>query len=117
MKQIDNKTKSKRRGRFFKVRAVSALGIAILADILDYVAAPLFGLPIIGDIFDFITTGILYFITRSKVSVLMNLVEFMPLGDFLPVYTISTLIWIFRESNFEQSMFVTNLIKSILKYR
>lgn len=117
MKQIGNKTKSKRSGRFFKVRAVSALGISILADVLDYVAAPLFGLPIIGDVFDFITAGILYSITRNKISVLMNVVEFIPLGDFLPVYTVSTFIWIFRESNFEQSMFVTNIIKSIFKKR
>jgi len=74
-----------------------ALGISIVADILDYLAAPIFGVPIIGDVFDVIVSGLLYSITRSKVSLVMNLAEFIPfLGDFLPVYTVSTLIWIVR---------------------
>ena len=65
---------------------------------LDYLAAPIFGVPIIGDAFDVIVSGFLYGITRSKVSLIMNLAEFIPfLGDFLPVYTVSTLIWIVRE--------------------
>ena len=43
-------------------------------------------------------SGLTYGITRSKVSLIMNLAEFIPfLGDFLPVYTVSTLIWIVRE--------------------
>ena len=75
-----------------------ALGISIVADFLDYLAAPIFGVPIIGDAFDVIVSGLLYGITRSKVSLIMNLAEFIPfLGDFLPVYTVSTLIWIVRE--------------------
>ena len=75
-----------------------ALGISIVADTLDYLAAPIFGVPIIGDVFDVIVSGLLYGITRSKVSLIMNLAEFIPfLGDFLPVYTVSTLIWIVRE--------------------
>jgi len=75
-----------------------ALGISIVADTLDYLAAPIFGVPIIGDVFDVIVSGLLYSITRSKVSLVMNLAEFIPfLGDFLPVYTLSTLIWIVRE--------------------
>ena len=75
-----------------------ALGISIVADTLDYLAAPIFGVPIIGDAFDVIVSGLLYGITRSKVSLIMNLAEFIPfLGDFLPVYTVSTLIWIVRE--------------------
>ena len=75
-----------------------ALGISIVADTLDYLAAPIFGVPIIGDVFDVIVSGLLYSITRSKVSLVMNLAEFIPfLGDFLPVYTVSTLIWIVRE--------------------
>ena len=75
-----------------------ALGISIVADILDYLAAPIFGVPIIGDAFDVIVSGLLYGITRSKVSLIMNLAEFIPfLGDFLSVYTVSTLIWIVRE--------------------
>lgn len=60
--------------------------------------APIFGVPLIGDIFDVIISGLLYKITRSKISLIMNLAEFIPfLGDFLPVYTVSTLIWIGRE--------------------
>lgn len=86
-----------------------AVGISLTADILDYVAAPIFGMPIIGDIFDIIVTGLLYSITKSKVSVIMNLAEFIPLGDFLPVYTISTLIWLLREYDYDL------IIKKILQ--
>ena len=58
---------------------------------------PIFGVPILGDIFDVIVSGLLFSITGSKVSLIMNLAEFIPfLGDFLPVYTISTLIWVLR---------------------
>ena len=75
-----------------------ALGISLVADLLDYLAAPIFGVPIIGDVIDVIVSGLLFSITRSKVLLIMNLAEFIPfLGDFLPVYTISTLIWILRE--------------------
>ncbi len=80
-----------------------ALGISIVADILDFLAAPIFGVPIIGDIFDVIVTGLLYLITRSKVSVIMNLAEFIPfLGDFLPTYTVSTMLWIARDQEFDK---------------
>ena len=80
-----------------------ALGISIMADILDYLAAPIFGVPVLGDIFDVIVTGLLYSITKSKVSVVMNLAEFIPfLGDFLPVYTVSTIMWIAREQKFDK---------------
>jgi hypothetical protein len=79
-----------------------ALGISIVADALDYLAAPLFSLPIIGDVFDVITMVLLYSITKSKVSVIMNLTEFIPfVGDFLPAYNVSTLIWIIREYGYE----------------
>lgn len=84
------------------ITAALALGISIIADALDYLAAPLFSVPIIGDVFDVITTGMLYSITKSKVSVILNLAEFIPfVGDFLPVYTVSTLIWINREYGYE----------------
>ena len=74
-----------------------ALGISLVADLLDYLAAPIFGVPILGDIFDVIVSGLLFSITGSKVLLIMNLAEFIPfLGDFLPVYTISTLIWVLR---------------------
>ncbi len=41
----------------------------------------------------------MYSLTRSKTSAAINLVEFIPfVGDFIPVYTISTLLWIYSES-------------------
>ena len=79
----------------FKSRALAALGVSIIADALDYFAAPLFSSPLIGDIFDFIVTSLLYFITRSKSSTAINMIEFIPfVGDLIPVYTLSTLLWI-----------------------
>jgi hypothetical protein len=93
---------NKKRQRISFRTAVFALGISMLADALDYLAAPIFGIPIIGDVFDIIVTAILYSITKSKVSFIMNLAEFIPfLGDFLPVYTASTIIWILREYDYE----------------
>ena len=86
-------------GRSFTLRAASALGISIIADALDYIAAPVFDMPIIGDVFDFFTNSLLYSLTRSKTSAAINLIEFIPfVGDFIPVYTISTLLWIYSES-------------------
>jgi hypothetical protein len=86
------------------------LGISIVADILDFLAAPIFGVPIIGDIFDVIVTGLLYLITRSKVSVVMNLAEFIPfLGDFLPVYTVSTILWIVKDQEFDKLLIIRKI--------
>ena len=103
MGEIIRKTNKEPR-RSFRTAAV-ALGISIISDALDYLVAPLFSTPVIGDVFDVITTGILYSITKSKVSVVMNLAEFIPfVGDFLPVYTVSTLIWIVREYGYESSI-------------
>lgn len=103
MGEITKRTNNKNK-RSFKTAGL-ALGISIMADTLDYLAAPLFSIPIIGDVFDVITTSILYSITKSKVSVIMNLAEFIPfVGDFLPVYTVSTLIWILREYGYESSI-------------
>jgi hypothetical protein len=83
----------------FGIRAASTLGISVIADALDYVGAPIFALPVIGDITDLIVTGLLYRITKSKVTVAINAIEFIPfIGDFIPTYTISTLLWIFNES-------------------
>ncbi|HJU79239.1 MAG TPA: hypothetical protein VJ599_06715 [Nitrososphaeraceae archaeon] len=82
-----------------------------MADFLDYLAAPIFGVPVIGDIFDVIVTGLLYLITKSKVSVVMNLAEFIPfLGDFLPVYTMSTILWIARDNEFDKLLIVRRII-------
>ena len=83
----------------FKSKALAALGIAVTADALDYFAAPIFSTPIIGDIFDSFITSLLYSITKSKLSTAVNMAEFIPfIGDFLPVYTLSTLMWISKES-------------------
>lgn len=88
-----------------------ALGISIVADILDFLAAPIFGVPIIGDIFDVIVTGLLYLITKSKVSVVMNLAEFIPfLGDFLPVYTVSTILWIAKDQEFDKLLIIKKIL-------
>ena len=89
-----------------------ALGISLVADLLDYLAAPIFGVPIIGDIFDVIVTGLLFSITKSKVSLIMNLAEFIPfLGDFLPVYTISTLIWVLRAQEENKLVLLKRLVR------
>lgn len=106
-----NKSIKKQKRRFFKIRVALALGISILADILDYLVAPIFGIPVLGDIFDVIVTGLLYLITKSKVSVVMNLAEFIPfIGDFLPIYTVSTILWIARENEFDKLLIVRKLI-------
>jgi hypothetical protein len=89
-----------------------ALGISLVADFLDYLAAPIFGVPIIGDIFDVIVSGLLFSITKSKVALIMNLAEFIPfLGDFLPVYTISTLIWVLREQEENKLVLLKRLVR------
>lgn len=82
----------------FEFTATSALGISIFADLLDYIAAPVFDMPLLGDIFDVITMSLLFRITQSKVSTAINTIEFIPfVGDMIPVYTLSTILWIIRE--------------------
>ena len=82
----------------FKLRASSALFISVVADALDYFAAPLFGIPILGDLFDAVIVSLLYNITKSKMSTAVNMIEFIPfVGDYIPVYTLSTLMWIAKE--------------------
>jgi hypothetical protein len=86
-------------GTSFRGKAITALGISVTADALDYFAAPILSTPIIGDIFDSFVTSLLYSITKSKLSTAVNLAEFIPfIGDLLPVYTLSTLMWISKES-------------------
>ena len=82
----------------FKRKALTALGISVAADILDYIAAPVFAVPVIGDAFDALTIALLYNVTKSKFSTTLNMMEFIPvIGDLLPVYTFSTLAWIIKE--------------------
>jgi predicted membrane protein len=92
----------------FKIRAATALVVSVAADALDYVAAPLFAIPVIGDVPDALVTSMLYAITRSKRSALLNMVEFVPVvGDFVPTYTISTLLWIYGESKKKKKQILT----------
>jgi hypothetical protein len=110
---MDQEFQSVGKSIFAKARMAFALTISIMADLLDYLAAQVLGMPIIGDMFDFIVTSFLYSITKSKVSLVMNLTEFVPfLGDFLPVYTASTIIWILRESGYDGQV----ISKRILSY-
>jgi len=83
----------------FEVRATAALGISIVVDALDYIGAPIFALPVVGDVVDAIVMAMLYRLTGSKTSAAINSIEFIPLiGDMVPTYTISTLLWILRAS-------------------
>jgi hypothetical protein len=84
----------------FVLRASAAVGVSVVADVLDYVAAPIFATPIIGDIADVFVSGLLFSLTRSKRSTLLNAIEFIPvIGDLVPTYTISTLLWIRKETS------------------
>jgi hypothetical protein len=59
----------------FRRRVITALGVSIIADGLDYFAVPLFSTLLIGDIFDFIITSLLYSLTRSKSSTAINMIK------------------------------------------
>ncbi len=102
---------------FPKVRMTLALTISIMADLLDYIAAPVLGMPIIGDMFDFIVISFLYCITKSKVSFVINLAEFIPFGDFLPIYTVSTIVWILRESGYDGVLTAMQLLRLLSNTR
>lgn len=40
----------------------------------------------------------------------MNLAEFIPfLGDFLPVYTVSTILWIARDQEFDKLLLIKKI--------
>jgi hypothetical protein len=98
---------------FLNIRMAYALTISLIADLLDYIGAPVLGVPIIGDLFDFIVISYLYSITKSKVVLVINLAEFIPfIGDMLPVYTVSTIIWILRESGYDDLI----TAKQVLRY-
>lgn len=96
------------------MRMAYALTISIIADLLDYIGTPVLGAPIIGDLFDFIVISYLYSITKSKVVLVINLAEFVPfIGDFLPVYTVSTIIWILRESGHHDLISARQILRYI----
>jgi hypothetical protein len=99
MKLISQK-KSNQSDLPFEVRATAALGISVVADVLDYIGAPIFALPVAGDVVDAIVMALLYHLTGSKTSTAINSIEFIPvIGDMVPAYTISTLWWILRASH------------------
>ena len=99
------------------MRMAYALAISIIADLLDYIGAPVLGAPIIGDLFDFIVITYLYSITKSKVVLVINLAEFVPfIGDFLPVYTVSTIIWILRETGYYDLISVRQMLRYITMF-
>ena len=86
--------------KFFVWRALSALGISLIADALDFIEGPILTIPPIGDIPNAIITGLLFAITRNKRSAAINLIKFIPIiGDYIPTYTITTLMWIYSEWN------------------
>jgi hypothetical protein len=98
---------------FPNIRMAYALTISLIADLLDYIGAAVLAVPIIGDLFDFIVISYLYSITKSKVVLVINLAEFIPfIGDILPVYTVSTIIWILRESGYDDLI----TPKQVLRY-
>ncbi len=100
MKAITHKASTERSGLSFEARATTALGISIVVDALDYVGAPIFALPVVGDVVDAAVMAVLYRLTGSKTSTAINSIELIPvIGDMIPAYTISTLLWILRESS------------------
>ena len=99
MKLISQK-RQERSDLSFEVRATTALGISLVVDALDYIGAPIFALPIVGDVVDAAVMAVLYRLTGSKTSTAINSLELIPvIGDMIPTYTISTLLWILRESS------------------
>jgi hypothetical protein len=98
--ELISQKRSERSDLSFEVRATTALGISIVVDALDYIGAPIFALPIVGDVVDTAVMAVLYRLTGSKTSTAINAIEFIPfIGDMIPAYTISTLLWILRESS------------------
>ncbi len=105
------------KGALPSMRMAYALTISLIADLLDYIGAPVLGAPIVGDLFDFIVITYLYSITKSKVVLVINLAEFVPfIGDFLPVYTVSTIIWILRETGYYDLISVRQMLRYITMF-
>jgi hypothetical protein len=86
------------RKKLFLWRALSALGISVIADVVDFIGGPILTIPPIGDIPNAIITGLLFAITRNKRTAAINLIKFLPIiGDYVPTFTVTTLIWIYTE--------------------
>ncbi len=109
MKLVGQK-KSNKLDKSFGARATAALGISIVVDALDYIGAPIFAVPIVGDIVDATVIAILYRLTGSKTSTAINTIELIPfIGDMIPAYTVSTLLWILKESS-QKKRYQNNLL-------
>ena len=86
------------RKKLFLSRALLALGISVIADVVDFIGGPILTIPPIGDIPNALVTGLLFAITRNKRSAAINLIKFIPIvGDYIPTYTITTFMWIYTE--------------------
>jgi len=110
------KTQKPKSDLSFQARAISALGISAIADVLDYAGAPIFALPIIGDVTDVIVMTLLYRLTGSKTSAAINTIELIPfIGDFIPTYTITTLMWILNELG-RRNNITDQIISSQIEY-
>src|SRR5918995_5645519 len=59
-------------GTSFRGKALTALGISVTADALDYFAAPIVITPIIGDIFDSFIISLSYSITKESTQQLKH---------------------------------------------
>ena len=79
--------------------ALFALMISIIGDTLDFIGAPILSVLPVGDIPNAFVTALLFAITRNKRSTAINLIKLIPvIGDFIPIYTITTLMWICKEA-------------------
>jgi hypothetical protein len=79
--------------------ALFALMISIIGDTLYFIGAPILSVPPVGDIPNAFVTALLFAITRNKRSTAINLIKLIPvIGGFIPIYTITTLMWICKEA-------------------
>lgn len=88
-------------------KAFTALGLSVVADTMEFLEIPLFAIPVIGDIPNAAIVSALYTITRNKKSTALNLIKFIPVvGSIIPVYTITTLMWMYAESRRQDMKFI-----------
>ena len=101
--------------KLFLWRALSALGISVIADVLDFIGGPILTIPPIGDIPNAIITGLLFAITRNKRSAAINLIKFVPIvGDYIPTYTVTTLMWIYTEWSKKNEVLQSEALKNTI---
>ncbi|MFL6357845.1 MAG: hypothetical protein ACJ70Z_07370 [Nitrososphaera sp.] len=114
--KLVNQKNSNQFDQSFGARATAALSISIVVDALDYIGAPIFAVPIVGDIVDATVIAILYRLTGSKTSTAINSIELIPfIGDMIPAYTVSTLLWILKEST-RKGRYQNNLLANQSNY-